>query len=130
MYESKPKHLFLPGFHYALISLLALLIAVLFHELGHYLAAFYYELNPFFGINFSSIYVKTDFLDLKTHEIVSHAGPILNLIVAFFALIFFYIRGHKCSMRDYVCSILYLIPLTNILVAVFSLILFPFSGIL
>ena len=130
LHEFMSNYLFLLDFHYILISLIALLMAIFVHELGHYLAALYYGLNPIFGINLGAVYVKTSFLDLKTHEIVSHAGPILNLIVASFALIFFYIRGHKCSMRDYVCSILFIIPITNLLVALFSLILFPFSGIL
>lgn len=126
----KWKNLFLLDFHYILMILLALLIAIFFHELGHYLAAFYYGLNPDFGINLYSIYVKTNFLDLKTHEIISHAGPIMNLIVASVSFFFLYIRGHKCDMHDYVCSILFLIPVTNLLVALFSLILFPFSGVL
>jgi len=129
-HANKWKHLLLLDYNYILISLLALLIAIFFHELGHYLAAFYYDLNPIFGINLGTIYVKTNFLDLRTHEIISHAGPIMNLVVASFALILLYIRGYGCNMHGYYSLTLFLIPMTNLLVALFSLILFPFSGIL
>ena len=130
LHEFRSNHLFLLDFHYILVSLSALFMAILFHELGHYLAALYYGLNPIFGINFGAIYVKTSFLDSRTHEIISHAGPIANLVVVFLASILLYIRGHKRDMHDYVYSILFIILITNLLVALVSLILFPFSGIL
>ena len=114
LHEFRLNHLFLLDFHYILVSLIALFMAIFLHELGHYLAALYYGLNPIFGINFGAIYVKTSFLDSRTHEIISHAGPIVNFVVAFLALIWLYIRGHKCDMHDYVCSILFLILGTNL----------------
>lgn len=125
------QHSFLSNqVYFAFVSLLTLLMAILFHELGHYIAAIYYGLEPTFGISFSAIYVKTDFSNLTVHEIVSHAGPMVNLIIAFFTLIFLYIRGHTLHMDDYVCLILFLVPVTNILVALFSLIIFMFTGAL
>ena len=131
MYDFKWKHSFLlEEFHYILLSLLALLIAVLIHELGHYVAALYYGLNPNFSINLNAIYVETSVSNQIINGIVNHAGPIANLIVGFTALIFLFMRGHTCGIRDYFCFLLFLITITNLLVALISLILFSFSGIL
>lgn len=131
LHEFKSKYSFLSeDLYYIFISLLTLLIAIFLHEMGHYIASFYYGLNPIFGINFNAIYVETGFLSLKIHEIVSHAGPILNLIISFFVVTFLFIRGHTCSMKDHTSFILFSMIITNLLVALISLILFPFSEVL
>lgn len=120
----------LQEFRLVSVSLIALIIAILFHELGHYLASLYYGLNPSFGITFSAIYVESGFLNLRVHEIVSHAGPIVNLVLAFLSAGFLFIRSHTHDMKDSASEIYFLVLITNLLVALVSLVLFSFSGIL
>lgn len=112
------------------ISLLSVFIAVLIHEMGHYLSALYYGLNPHFSISLNAVSIQTDFLNARTHQIVSHVGPIFNLVIALIVLVFLFVRWQKYSIRDDVCFILFLTIATNLMVALVSLILFPFTGIL
>ena len=131
MYKFKLNHsLMLQEFQFISVSLLALIIAILFHEMGHYLASLYYGLKPSFGITFSAIYVESGFINLRVHEIVSHAGPIFNLILAFFSAAFLFIRSHTHDMKDSASGIYFLVLVTNLLVALVSLVLFSFSGVL
>lgn len=58
-------------------------IQTLFHEIGHYIVAKYYKLNPILHwkqLSNATAYISCDNGDKKTMERVIYAGPILGVI--------------------------------------------------
>jgi len=105
---------------------LALLIGVGFHELGHYITAAYYKLNPKLGVSSKGLFVLTDSAPRYIEEIVTNSGVIANLLVVFVLFIIFFIREKKCKKHHLPCFFIFLVIMSNLLIALVTLILFPF----
>ena len=121
---------------YFLIFVNVLLLNVILHEIGHYVIADYYNLDPKiefslenirnFSLNFNSVpLADTSFNDPKNHSSladVAMAGPIVNL---FLGIIFFFIFIFN-KKREYLREIMIIAMMVSF--ASFIMNMLPLSG--
>ena len=139
LYTVKGKNLFLKfkinsvldrfvsySFNGLVYSLLSLIIAIAAHELGHYFTAYYYNLNPGFGISKSGIFISASSSTRYIEEIVANSGVLANLLLVFIFIIVLFLRESRCKKHHFSCYFSLLVIVANLLIAIISLILFPF----
>ena len=106
--------------------IIALVIAIYIHELGHFMAAKNYGLEAKFGIDKQGFFVETFSQDVFINAIINHAGPIFNLLLSFLALASILILPRNDKFK----LLFIIIAMTNTLVALISLTTFAYTGVL
>ena len=108
-----------------LLSLIAIVfIAVLIHEIGHYVLAYYYNLNPDFGVNKNAFYVVANKAEPEINWVIDRAGPIANILSAFLAL---FLREYLIITQKKVPLFIITFIASNIVISFIALLMFPHS---
>lgn len=113
-----------------LYSFVSLVIGVFFHEIGHYIPSYFYDLNPYVGFSDLGIFILSDNTTTYIKNIVMNGGLLANLTIVFILFLFYlfkYQKEHKNGPFFYIISF---ILLANLLLALVSLILFMYIPIL